>query len=97
MQVGHDIGHYQNVIKDWGYCYCADCREIRYSTDMTATEKGIRCNKCQGYNLEAPGWVRCPYHKDSYVKCARSGKGIIRLQYGYACNDDCGFRKSKTQ
>jgi len=92
MKNEHDLEHYLDIIKNWGYCYCVKCKEIRYSSELEATVDGVRCSKCKGYNLEAPGWVKCPHHKDSYVKCARSGKGIVKLKYEYVCQDDCNFR-----
>ncbi|NLI14076.1 hypothetical protein [Pelotomaculum propionicicum] len=90
--VKHGLEYYLAKIKEWEYCYCEDCREIRFSKDLQATEEGVRCSKCKGYNLEAPGWVKCPHHKDSVVKCPRSGKGIRKLKYEYVCNDHCSFR-----
>lgn len=92
MKHEHDLEHYVDIIKDWGYCYCANCREIRYSSALEATEDGVRCSHCKGYNLEAPGWVRCPHHKDTMVKCPRAGKGIVKLKYEYECQDHCNFR-----
>ncbi|NLI13354.1 hypothetical protein [Pelotomaculum propionicicum] len=83
---------YLSQIKEWEYCYCANCKTIRFSSDLEATEEGVRCSKCKGYNLEAPGWVRCPHHKDSIVKCPRSGKGIVKSKYQYECHDHCYFR-----
>ncbi|HAU32500.1 MAG: hypothetical protein XD78_0410 [Desulfotomaculum sp. 46_296] len=91
----HDIEHYLDEIKKWEYCYCANCRQMRFSTELEATENGIRCAKCKSYNLEAPGWVVCPYHKDSLVKCARAGKGIVKLKHEAECRDHCHFRVTK--
>lgn len=89
------IEHYREEIKKWEYGYCADCKQIRFSAELEATADGIRCSKCKGYRLEAPGWVVCPHHKDSVVKCARSGKGIVKLKYDTECHDHCNFRLSK--
>lgn len=87
-----DLEIYLSKIKEWEYCYCANCKTIRFSSGLEATEDGIRCSKCKGYKLEAPGWVECPHHKDTIVKCPRAGKGIIKLKYGYECQDHCYFR-----
>ncbi len=92
MKHEHDLEYFVDIIKDWGYCYCANCREIRYGSELEATVDGVRCSKCKSYNLEAPGWVRCPHHKDTLVKCPRSGKGIVKLKYEYECQDHCSFR-----
>ena len=89
------IEHYLEQIKEWEYAYCEDCKEIRFSAELEATADGIRCTKCNGYNLEAPGWVVCPHHKDSVVKCARAGRGIVKMKYDTECHDHCNFRLSK--
>ncbi len=94
MQNEHSQEHYLAKIKEWEYCYCKNCKEIRFSSELEATEDGIRCSKCKSYELEEPGWVKCPHHKDSVVKCARGGKGIMKLKYGYECQDHCSFRVS---
>lgn len=88
----YEIEHYLDEIKTWEYGYCADCKRLRSSSELEATVDGIRCSKCKGYNLEAPGWVACPNHKDSFVKCPRAGKGIMKTKYGVVCRDDCNFR-----
>lgn len=92
LQHEHDIDNYVDIIKEWEYCYCSNCRTIRFSSELEATEDGIRCSKCKSYKLEEPGWVQCPHHKDSIVKCARAGKGIVKTKYGYECQDHCYFR-----
>ncbi|HAG11028.1 MAG TPA: hypothetical protein DCK76_06515 [Desulfotomaculum sp.] len=89
------IEYYLDKIKEWEYCYCANCRQMRFSTELEATEDGIRCAKCKSYNLEEPGWVVCPYHKDSLVKCARAGKGIVKLKHEAECKDHCHFRVAR--
>lgn len=86
-----DIYLYQ--IKNWEYCYCRKCKKIISSNDLEATDQGIRCKKCNSYDLEGPGWVSCPNHKVSSVKCPRAGKGIIKTEHGYECQDRCSFRK----
>lgn len=88
------IERYIEEIKNWEYGYCADCRQIRFSSELEATPEGIRCSKCKGYNLEAPGWIVCPHHKDSVVKCPRAGKRIVKLDKGAVCQDHCNFRVS---
>ncbi len=90
----HGIEHYNEEIKKWEYGYCEDCRQIRFSSELEATPGGIRCSKCKGYNLEAPGWIVCPHHKDSIVKCPRAGKKIVKLVQGAVCQDHCNFRLS---
>jgi hypothetical protein len=92
MQKGHGLEHFLAKIKEWEYCYCSDCKRIRFSSELEATNEGIRCSKCKGYNLEAPDWVRCPHHKDSVVKCPRGGKGIVKTKHGSECKDNCYFR-----
>ncbi len=84
---------YLDQISEWEYCYCRDCDRIRYSFELEATERGIRCSKCGGYDLEAPGWVHCPHEKSGAVKCARAGIGIIIEEYGEDCKHRCSFRK----
>ena len=84
---------YLEQIREWEYCYCRNCDEIRYSFDLEATEDGICCSKCGSYDLEAPAWVCCPYERGGAVKCARAGKGIKREDYGDDCKYHCSFRK----
>lgn len=88
------IEHYIEEIKDWEYGYCEDCRQIRFSSGLEATPEGIRCSKCKGYKLEAPGWIVCPHHKDSIVKCPRAGRRIVKSDQGAVCQDHCNFRLS---
>ena len=92
--VKSDLENYLSKIKEWEYCYCPSCKKIRFSKDLEATVDGIRCSKCKGYKLEAPGWVKCPHHKDSVVKCPRAGRGIVKLKYESECQDNCSFRLS---
>ncbi|MDD2212549.1 MAG: hypothetical protein PHV56_06260 [Clostridia bacterium] len=92
MEKEHDLEYYFAKIKEWEYCYCKNCKTIKFSVDLEATEDGIRCSTCKSYDLEAPDWVNCPHHKDTVVKCARAGKGIKKLKYGYECQDHCCFR-----
>jgi hypothetical protein len=87
------LERYLAEIGDWGYCYCAKCERIRYASELEATERGVRCSKCGGYDLETPGWVNCPHEKSSAVKCARAGRGIVKGEYGYTCELRCTFRK----
>ena len=82
-------------IDEWGYCYCKNCNRIRYSGELEATEQGIRCARCGGYDLEAPAWVHCPHEKSAAVKCARAGRGIKQGEYGYECELRCNFRQSR--
>jgi len=86
---------YLAQIDTWEYCYCRNCDEVRYSFDLRATEHGIQCSKCEGYDLEAPGWVICPHDKVGAVKCPRAGKGIVGEEYGVKCKYRCDFRKPK--
>ena len=86
---------YLAQILDWGYCYCRNCDRIRYSFELEATEDGIRCSKCGGYNLEAPGWAVCPYQRGGAVKCARAGKGLVAEKYGIDCKYRCSFRSTE--
>ncbi len=86
-----DVYLYQ--IKNWEYCYCRNCKKIISSDDLEATDKGIRCKKCNSYDLEGPGWISCPHHKVSSVKCPRAGRGIKKTEHGYECQDRCSFRK----
>jgi hypothetical protein len=87
--------HYIEEIKNWEYGYCEECGQIRFSSELEATPEGIRCSKCKGYKLEAPGWVVCPHHKESMVKCPRAGKRIVKLDQGAVCQDHCNFRLSE--
>ena len=85
---------YRTQIFEWEYCYCRDCGKIRYSSDLEATEHGIRCVKCGSYDLEGPRWVRCPHHKMA-VKCARAGRGLVKKEeYWYECEYRCRFLES---
>lgn len=79
-------------IREWGYCYCTNCGKIAYSFDLEATDQGIRCVRCNSYDLEAPDWVCCPHHKSTAVNCPRGGKGIVVGQYETACVFHCNFR-----
>lgn len=81
-------------IKGWEYAYCVDCGRIRYSAELEATAEGIRCSKCGGYNLEAPGWAVCPYYGDTAVKCPRGGRSIVKTVRGAECHEYCPFRLS---
>jgi len=83
-------------IRKWEYCYCKNCDKIRYSSELEATERGIRCYKCGGYNLEAPRWVLCPAERGSAVKCPRAGKGIIRGDYAVECKYRCIYRRPES-
>ncbi|MDR1194258.1 MAG: hypothetical protein LBK98_08870 [Peptococcaceae bacterium] len=87
-----DIESYGKIIDEWEYCFCAKCGQIRFSSELEATSDGIRCLRCESYDLESPGWVACPNHKDSIVKCPRAGRGIVKTRYGVICNDHCAFR-----
>ena len=80
-------------IHEWEYCYCRNCDSIRYNSELEATERGIRCSMCGGYDLEAPGWIHCPHQKAGAVKCPRAGQGIKREEYGDDCKYRCAFRK----
>ncbi len=86
------IERYIEEIKSWEYGYCVDCRQVRFSSELEATPEGIRCSKCKGYNLEAPGWTVCPYYKDTVVKCPRAGKSIVKSDQGEECHEHCHFR-----
>jgi hypothetical protein len=74
------------------YCYCHDCRKLREAEDLILNDKGLQCRHCGGYNFDQAGWVVCPHHKISAVKCPRSGKGIIASDDGLECIDRCFFR-----
>ncbi len=76
----------------WEYCYCRRCKRLRGKADLEATKKGIRCTRCGGTDLEAPGWVSCPHQKMTAVICPRSGKGIVKDETGLNCTDRCFFR-----
>ncbi len=84
---------YLAEIENWEYCYCRDCDRIRYGYELEATERGIRCSRCGGYNLEAPGWVSCPQMRGGAVKCPRAGRGIVREEYAVECQYHCSFQK----
>ncbi len=88
-----ELEDYVEQIRDWEYCYCRDCDKIRYSSELEATKRGIRCCLCGGFNLEAPAWVHCPHDRGGAVKCARAGKGVMREEYGDDCKYHCIFRK----
>jgi len=88
------LKNYQAQIDDWEYCYCPKCDSIRYSTEMEATEKGVRCSVCGSFDLEAPDWVRCPNEmRGTAVKCPRGGRGIKVRPEGSECLFHCIFRK----
>jgi hypothetical protein len=76
----------------WEYCYCRRCKRIREKSELEFTGQGIRCTRCGGTDLEAPGWVTCPHQKMTAVICPRSGKGIVRDETGLNCTDRCFFR-----
>ena len=80
-------------VEEWEYCYCRNCDKIRYSSELEVTERGIRCSRCGGYNLEAPGWVVYPAEKGSAVKCPRGGRGITRGDYAVECKYHCLYRR----
>ncbi len=42
---------YLDQILEWEYCYCRDCDRIRYGSELEATERGIKCSKCGGYDF----------------------------------------------
>jgi len=74
------------------YCYCHHCKRIIESSDLRITEKGLQCRHCGSYSLDEPGWVACPHHKLTAVKCPRAGRGIINSGFGLECTDRCFFR-----
>ena len=84
---------YLDQISECEYCYFRGCDRIRYSFDLEATERGIRCSECGGYDLEAPAWIHCPHERAGAVKCARAGRGVIREGYGDDCKYRCAFRR----
>ncbi len=86
------IERYRGKIRDWEYGYCLDCGQVRLSSELEATPEGIRCSKCQGYNLEAPGWTICPYFGETVIKCPRAGKSIINTAKGIECREHCHLR-----
>lgn len=92
-----ELGNSRTQIDAWEYCYCRNCDRIRYSYELEVTERGIRCSKCGGYNVEPPGWVNCP-NETLYrlVKCARAGRGVVKGTYGYECKYYCCFRKPES-
>jgi len=85
---------YQEKIREWEYCYCRTCDQIRYIDDLEATDNGIMCKVCGGSDLEAPAWIICPHEKVRAVKCARAGKGIVQETYLSDCKYRCHFRKA---
>lgn len=92
---GQGIERFRKEIEEWEYAYCPDCKQIRFSSELEATDDGIRCAKCNSDKVEAPGWITCPHYKEAIVKCPRAGKGIVHHKYGMECQDHCGFRLSK--
>ncbi|MFC1860879.1 xanthine dehydrogenase family protein molybdopterin-binding subunit [Chloroflexota bacterium] len=84
----------RNRITEREYCYCKICKVMRYSSELEATEQGIKCSICGSYDLEAPGWVDCPYEKMPVMKCPRAGIGITSRKYGTVCTHHCHFRKT---
>lgn len=87
------VDDYLKQISNWGYAYCTGCDRIRYSPELEATNRGIRCRVCGSDELEEPAWVRCPHEKASAVKCPRGGKGIVHRGYVTECRYRCGYRK----
>ena len=84
---------YTLQIQEWGYSYCPQCNQIRYSSDMVATQNGVKCAVCGSYELESPEWVRCPYEKAAgAVKCPRGGRGIVEKVSGVECRYMCTYR-----
>ncbi|MDP2916536.1 MAG: hypothetical protein Q8O16_01240 [Dehalococcoidia bacterium] len=81
-------------IREWEYCYCKSCDRMRYSSELEATDTGIRCTICGGYDFDAPGWTHCPYERGGAVKCPRAGKGIVRGEHALECVFHCIYRKS---
>lgn len=84
---------YRDLVRDWEYCYCQKCQKIKYSFELEATDSGIRCSHCGSYDLEPPGWIKCPYEKTGAVKCARAGKGVAKGTHGQECTYRCNFRQ----
>jgi hypothetical protein len=74
------------------YCYCHNCRKLREISDLIFTDQGLQCRYCGGHDFDEAGWVVCPHHKISAVKCPRAGKGIIDGENGLECTDRCFFR-----
>ena len=87
------IDNLTKQIKEWEYCYCKNCRCIRYSSELQVIDSKIQCMKCGSFDLEAPGWVVCPHQKASAVKCPRSGRDVKHKKYAYECENHCHFRK----
>jgi len=83
----------QMKIDDWEYCYCKKCDNIRYKSELRATDEGAQCAVCNTFDLEPPAWVRCPSEmRGTAVKCPRGGKGIIAMPEGEECLFHCSFR-----
>ncbi len=74
------------------YCYCHNCRKLREISDLVITGRGQQCRYCGGDHIDESGWVICPHHKISAVKCPRAGKGITKGDNGMECADRCFFR-----
>jgi len=92
-----NLQNFIEQIEDWEYCYCRKCDRIRYSFELKATEQGIQCSKCGGYDLEAPRWISCPHEQFSMaVKCARGGRGVKKGEHGFDCKYRCDFRSIHT-
>lgn len=80
-------------VREWEYCYCPRCRRIRTAEELTVNDAGIFCARCGEGGLESPGWVVCPHHKVSAVKCPRGGKGLSGDDSAAGCRDRCHFRE----
>ena len=81
---------YSRGTKGWEYCYCRDCKTIRYTSDLEINSERLQCLKCGGFDLEVPRWVDCPHRKGA-VKCVFGGTGLARGKGGYECRDRCKF------
>lgn len=79
-------------LEEMEYCYCRHCQRLRVSEELVLTSEGLQCRHCGYDEFDEPGWISCPYHKMTAVKCPRAGKGIIHNGSGLDCSDRCFFR-----
>ena len=77
-------------LKEWEYCYCKNCKVVRYVDELEATSQGIKCLTCSSFDIDPPAWIECPHRKGA-VKCAVGGSGVVKDGKGYKCVDRCKF------
>ena len=44
-------------LKEWEYCYCKNCKVVRYVDELEATSQGIKCLTCSSFDIDPPAWA----------------------------------------